>query len=83
VERSPAYAGAHPPFHSNRPYADIYMEIAEPQRQRGFGASLVQELKRECYEMGAARCSSQNVASRKTLQRAGFIPFAHILIGSF
>jgi GNAT superfamily N-acetyltransferase len=71
-------------FHYNRPYGDIYMEISEPQRRRGLGAFLVQELKRACRELGAvpcARCSPANVASRKTLQRAGFVPFAHILIG--
>jgi GNAT superfamily N-acetyltransferase len=73
-------------FHYNRPYADVYMSIDEPYRRRGFGAYLVQELKRECYSMGAvpaARCSPENTASFRTLQRAGFIPFAHILIGSF
>ena len=71
-------------FHYNRPYGDVYMEISEPFRRRGLGAFLVQELKRACYELGAipcARCSPANVASRKTLQRAGFVPFAHILIG--
>ncbi len=73
-------------FHYNRPYADVYMEIDEQYRRRGFGAYLVQELKRACYAMGAvpaARCSPQNPASFKTLQRAGFLPFAHILVGSF
>jgi GNAT superfamily N-acetyltransferase len=69
-------------FHYNRPYGDIYMEVAEPYRKRGFGSYLVQELKRECYQLGAvpgARCNPTNVASRKTLQRAGFVPFALIL----
>jgi len=73
-------------FHYNPPYADVYMEIYESHRRRGFGAYLVQELKRECYEMGAvpaARCSPQNAASFRTLQLAGFLPFAHILVGSF
>lgn len=72
-------------FHYNRPYGDIYMEINEPLRRRGLGAFLVQELKRECYRLGAvpcARCNPTNIASRKTLQRAGFVPVAHILIGS-
>jgi GNAT superfamily N-acetyltransferase len=72
-------------FHYNRPYGDIYMEINEPLRRRGLGSFLVQELKRECYKLGAipcARCNPTNVASRKTLQRAGFVPVAHILIGS-
>jgi hypothetical protein len=71
-------------FHYNRPYGDIYMEINEPFRRRGLGSYLVQELKRVCYELGAipcARCSPANVASRSTLQRAGFVPFAHILTG--
>jgi GNAT superfamily N-acetyltransferase len=72
-------------FHYNRPYGDIYMEVNEPFRKRGFGSYLVQELKRICYVLGAipcARCNPTNVASRKTLQRAGFVPFAHILNGS-
>lgn len=71
-------------FHYNAPYADIYMEIAEGHRRRGFGGFLVQELKRICHGLGAipcARCSPENVASRRTLQKAGFVPFAHILIG--
>jgi GNAT superfamily N-acetyltransferase len=69
-------------FHYNRPYGDLYMEVNEPFRRRGHGAYLVQELKREAYRLGAipcARCSPDNVASRRTLQRAGFIPFAHML----
>jgi len=71
-------------FHYNRPYGDIYMEIKEPFRRRGLGSFLVQELKRECYRFGAipaARCSPSNIASRRTLQRAGFVPAGHILIG--
>ena len=71
-------------YHYNRPYGDIYMKVAEPFRQRGIGSFLVQELKRVCYEGGSipgARCNPANVASRKTLQRAGFVPFGHILDG--
>jgi GNAT superfamily N-acetyltransferase len=71
-------------FHYNRPYGDIYMEVAGPFRRRGFGAWLIQELKRAAYELGAvpcARCSPTNVASRSTLQKAGFVPFAHMLTG--
>jgi len=69
-------------FHYNRPYGDIYMEVEESFRRRGYGSYLVQELKRECYALGAipaARCSPSNTASRKTLVSAGFIPYAHIL----
>ena len=72
-------------FHYNVPYADIYMDVVEPFRRRGFGSYLVQELKRFAYELGSipcARCSPTNIASRKTLQNAGLVPFAHILNGS-
>jgi GNAT superfamily N-acetyltransferase len=72
-------------FHYNRPYGDIYMKVAEPYRRRGLGAYLVQELKRVCYEGGsvpAARCNLKNVASRKTLQKAGFVACGHILNGT-
>ncbi|MGO8678334.1 MAG: GNAT family N-acetyltransferase [Limisphaerales bacterium] len=72
-------------FHYNRPYGDLYMEVAEPFRRRGLGSYLVQELKRVCYEQGsvpAARCNPQNVASRKTLQKAGFVPCGHMVKAS-
>lgn len=71
-------------FHYNRPYGDIFMEVGEQFRRRGLGAFLVQELKRVCYEGGhrpAARCNPGNVASRRTLQKAGFVPCGHILKG--
>jgi GNAT superfamily N-acetyltransferase len=71
-------------FHYNRPYGDIYMAVGEPFRRRGLGGYLVQELKRVCYENGdvpAARCNPTNVASRATLQKAGFVPCGHILVG--
>ena len=71
-------------FHYNYPYCDVAMEIDEEYRRRGLGAYLVQELKRIAYEMGgipAARCNPNNAASRKTLQKAGMVPFAHILVG--
>jgi GNAT superfamily N-acetyltransferase len=68
----------------NRPYGDIFMEVAEPFRRQGYGSYLVQELKRVTYEQGsipAARCNIRNTASCSTLQRAGFAPCARILSG--
>jgi RimJ/RimL family protein N-acetyltransferase len=65
-------------------YGDIWMEVAEAFRGRGFGTYLVQELKRICREGGHvafARCNTGNVASRRTLQKAGFVPCAHLLHG--
>ena len=72
-------------FHYNPPHGDIYMEVKEPFRRRGLGTYLVQELKRICYESGhipCARCNATNVASRKTLQKAGFVPCGNILNGA-
>lgn len=70
-------------FHYNVPYADVFMEVNEPFRRRGFGAYLVQELKREAYRFGAipaARTSPDNTGSRFTLQKAGLAPFATIVL---
>lgn len=72
-------------FHYNRPYGDIYMDVEESYRRRGFGSYLVQELKRAAYNLGAipgARTNPTNVASRKTLQKAGLVPYASILSGT-
>jgi GNAT superfamily N-acetyltransferase len=72
-------------FHYNPPYGDLYMEVHESYRGRGFGSFLVQELKRICYEMGktpAARCNALNLASRKTLEKAGMLPCGRLLLGN-
>jgi GNAT superfamily N-acetyltransferase len=71
-------------LHYNPPYGDIFMEVDEPFRRRGYGSYLVQELKRISYEMGripAARCNASNTASRATLQKAGLFPCARMLSG--
>lgn len=71
--------------HYNPPYADLYMEVAEPSRRRGIGSYLIQELKRVCYESGhrpAARCDMKNHASRNTLEKAGLLACGHVLVGS-
>ncbi len=70
--------------HYNPPYADLYMEVHAPHRRRGLGAYLVQQSKRVCREAGyepAARCAAANVASRRTLERAGLFPCARIVRG--
>jgi GNAT superfamily N-acetyltransferase len=71
-------------FHYNPPFADIYMEVAEPFRRRGFGSYIVQEIKRVAHDIGkipAARCNADNVASRRTLEKAGMLPCGRILKG--
>ncbi len=70
--------------HYNPPYGDIYMEVDEPFRRRGYGSYLIQEVKRTCYEMGkvpAARCNASNAASRAALEKAGLLPCARKLSG--
>jgi GNAT superfamily N-acetyltransferase len=61
-------------LHYNRPFADLYMEVREDARRRGYGSFLIQELIRECYLAGrvpAARTSTDNIASQRTLARGG------------
>ena len=70
--------------HYNPPYADIYMTVAEDARRRGYGSYLVQELKKICYEAGkkpGARCDPRNTASRKSLEKAGFLACGRLLVG--
>jgi GNAT superfamily N-acetyltransferase len=70
--------------HYNPPYGDVYMQVHAAHRRRGYGSYLVQELKRLCYEHGkqpAARCNADNVASRATLQKAGFRLCGRVLEG--
>lgn len=70
--------------HYNPPYGDVFMSVIESARRQGFGSYLVQELKRVCYEAGkkpAARCNAANVASRRTLEKAGFLPCGRLLVG--
>jgi len=72
-------------YHYNPPYGDIYMEVAEPFRRRGYGSYLVQEVKRICREGGhlpAARTGTDNEASRRTLERAGMAQCGKIVTGS-
>ena len=69
-------------YHYNPPYGDVYMKIAEPFQRRGLGAYLVQELKTACRAAGkvpAARCNVTNLASRKTLAKAGFVPCGNLV----
>jgi RimJ/RimL family protein N-acetyltransferase len=68
----------------NFPYIDMYYEVKETHRQKGFGSLITQELKKEAYRMNrvpAARCNINNKASKATLLKAGMRICSHILIG--
>lgn len=59
----------------NKPYSDIYMDVKEGHRGKGYGSLIVQELKKDVYKIGrvpAARCGTNNAASKATLLKAGF-----------
>jgi GNAT superfamily N-acetyltransferase len=61
-------------LHYNKPFADLYMEVREDQRRKGYGSFLIQEVKKACYEAGripAARCNITNKASKATLLKGG------------
>lgn len=69
----------------NFPFIDMYYEVEESHRQRGFGSLIAQELKKEAYRMNripAARCNINNKASKATLLKAGMRICGHILIGT-
>lgn len=58
----------------NFPYADIYMQVGEASRSKGFGSLIVQEIKKVAYAAGrvpAARCNIDNKISKATLLKAG------------
>ena len=68
----------------NFPYADIYMEVKENYRGRGYCGLIVQELKKLVYAQGrvpAARCNIKNQLSKSCLQKAGFKPCGFLLKG--
>ncbi len=72
-------------LHYNPPVADLYMEVRPDRRRCGYGAFLVQEVKKACYLAGrvpAARCSLRNSASRATLLSAGFRVSGFLLTGA-
>jgi GNAT superfamily N-acetyltransferase len=71
-------------LHYNEPFADVFMEVAEPHRRRGIGTLLVQDVIKQCYLAGrvpAARCHLANAASRATLAKAGMRTCGFLLMG--
>lgn len=72
-------------YHYNPPYGDVFMEVAEPMRRKGYGSYLVQELRRVCRESGnvpAARCRPDNLGSRRALEKGGFAECGQMLVAT-
>ncbi len=71
-------------LHYNKPFADLYMEVRQDQRQKGYGSLLIQELKKACFISGrvpAARCNISNKASKATLLKGGLAIAGYMLLG--
>ena len=71
-------------LHYNPPFADLYMEVRADSRGKGYGALIVQEVKRAWHAAGrtpAARCRVSNQASRSTLLKAGMGVSGYMLTG--
>jgi len=71
-------------LHYNMPFADLFMDVKEDYRSKGYGSYLLQEVKKQCYLAGripAARCNVANPVSRATLLKAGLKVIGHMLIG--
>jgi GNAT superfamily N-acetyltransferase len=71
-------------LHYNFPFADLYMEVREDQRKKGYGSLLIQELRKACFDAGrvpAARCGINNKASRATLMKGGLKIAGNMLLG--
>ena len=72
-------------LHYNIPFADLYMEVREDRRRRGYGSLLIQELRKACFDAGrvpAARCNITNKASKATLLKGGLRIAGYMLTGA-
>jgi RimJ/RimL family protein N-acetyltransferase len=68
----------------NKPYADLYYDVKENHRNKGFGCFILQQLKKEAYNMQrvpVARCNIQNKISKAALLKAGFKSCGFIVAG--
>ena len=71
---------------SNGQFADIGMIVAEEYRRIGIGTYIITQLKEYCYInklKPMAGCDITNIASKKTLEKSGFISNHRIIHVSF
>jgi RimJ/RimL family protein N-acetyltransferase len=71
-------------LHYNFPFADLYMEVREDKRKKGYGSLIIQELRKACFDAGrvpAARCNINNKASKATLMKGGLKIAGYMLTG--
>ncbi|GLV60528.1 hypothetical protein KDH_73470 [Dictyobacter sp. S3.2.2.5] len=64
------------PSQQQPPYADLGMVVAQAYRGRGLGSSMLLRLKQHCYASGwrpICSCEVSNPASKRAIEKAGFI----------
>ena len=64
------------PSQKQIPYADLGMVVAQAYRGKGLGSSMLLHLKKRCYEAGLrpiCSCAADNHASKKAIEKAGFV----------
>lgn len=74
------------PSQKQPPYADLGMVVARSYRGRGVGSFLLTQLKNHCYEMGwkpICSCEASNHASKRAIEKAGFISEQRIVKVTF
>ncbi len=79
-------AGECIPSQQQPPYADLGMVVARSYRGRGVGSFLLTQLKKHCYEMGwrpICSCEAANRASKRAIEKAGFISEQRIVKVTF
>jgi len=67
-------------------FGDIGMDVEEKFRRKGVGTYIITKLKEHCYNnnlMPMAGCNVKNMASKKTLEKCGFISNHRIVIVNF
>lgn len=71
---------------SQPPYADVGMIVSEKHRRKGAGSYIIVRLKEYCYRNNTVPiCSTtvENIASKKALEKAGFVSYHRILMIRF
>ena len=69
-------AGECIPSQKQLPYADLGIVVAQAYRGRGLGSFMLTQLKNHCYKAGwkpICSCVADNYASKKAIEKAGFI----------
>ena len=74
------------PSPKQRPYADLGVIVARPRRGKGLGTSVLIQLKQHAYKSGwrpICSCSVDNGASRRAIEKAGFVTEHRIVVAEF